>query len=207
MLKTVTFEAKNEQEAYKEASKQLRLAPEQIKLTIIKEKKGILGIGASTTYEATPDIDLAIAGKDYIDSMIRSLGIDVKMEMKKDDNDHIMYHVYSDENALLIGKEGRTLQAFQHLLRTYLSNFADEFVGVSLDIGDYNAQRKLQLEILATKTAKKVTQFRKEIKLKPMTAYERKIIHAKLGEWRDVETVSAGEGENRAIIIKLKDKI
>lgn len=206
MLKTIIIEAKNEQEAIKEASQQLRIAPEQIKLTIIKEKKGILGLGASTTYEATPDIDLSLAGKNYLDNIIVSLGISAKMELKKSEDNHIMYHIYSEENALLIGKEGRTLQALQYLLRSYLSNFSDDFIGVSLDIGDYNAQRKLQLEILATKTAKKVTQTGKESKLQPMSSYERKVIHAKLSEWRDVETISVGEGENRAVVIKPKQK-
>lgn len=206
MLKRIEIEAKNEAEALKEASKQLRIAERFIKLTIIKEKRGILGIGASTTYGAEPNIDLPLAGKEYLDGIFAGLGINAKMELKRTDDNHIMYHVYSDENALLIGREGRTLYALQHLLRTYLSNFTENFLTVTLDIGDYNAQRKLQVEILATKTAKKVARDGKAIALPPLSAYERRIVHTKLSEWRDVETESTGEGENRTLVIKPKDK-
>lgn len=206
MLKRIEIEAKNEAEALKEASRQLRIAERLIKLTIIKEKRGILGIGASTTYEAEPNIDLPLAGKEYLDGIFAGLGINAKMELKRTDDNHIMYHVYSDENALLIGREGRTLYAFQHLLRTFLSNFTENFLTVTLDIGDYNAQRKLQVEILATKTAKKVARDGKAIALPPLSAYERRIVHTKLSEWRDVETESTGEGEDRVLVIKPKDK-
>ena len=62
-----------------------------------------------------------------------------------------------------------------------------------------------QLEILATKTAKEVAKTKVEVKLKPMNSYERRVIHEKLSDWRDVYTESEGEGENRAIIIKPKN--
>ena len=75
---------------------------------------------------------------------------------------------------------------------------------VGLDIGGYRANRKRQLEVLATKTAKEVARTKIEVKLKPMNAYERKIIHEKLADWRDVYTESEGEGADRALVIKPK---
>ena len=60
------------------------------------------------------------------------------------------------------------------------------------------------LEILATKTAKEVAQTRIAVKLDPMNAYDRRIVHTKLSEWRDVITESEGEGEHRALVIKPK---
>jgi len=58
------------------------------------------------------------------------------------------------------------------------------------------------LEILATKTAKQVARTRIAAKLEPMNAYERRIIHTKLSDWRDVVTESEGEGHNRHLVIK-----
>jgi spoIIIJ-associated protein len=59
---------------------------------------------------------------------------------------------------------------------------------------------------LATKTAKTVARSRIEAKLQPMNAYERRIIHTKLSDWRDVSTVSEGEGPQRHLVIKPKRK-
>ncbi len=120
----------------------------------------------------------------------------------KEDGKEIYYHIYSEENALLIGRNGNTLRSLQYLVRNYLNSFTEEFVIVNVDIGNYNENRKKQLEILATKTAKEVAQTRIEVKLDPMNGYERRIIHTKLSEWRDVVTESVGEGDERSIIIK-----
>lgn len=126
------------------------------------------------------------------------------MEIRKISENEIFYRVQSTENALLIGKDGKTLLALQTLLRNHLSTFVDEPLLITLDIGNYHENRKRQLEILATKTAKDVARSRIAVKLDPMNAFDRRIIHAKLSDWRDVETESEGEGEERAIIIRPK---
>jgi spoIIIJ-associated protein len=203
MLKRVEFEAKNIQEAEKIAIEQLRLQRENIKLTVLREKKGLLGFGTSTTYEATPNVNLALEGKIYLESILKTLEIDSRMEVRTlSDGEEIHYHVESEENALLIGREGRTLISLQYMLRNYLNTYVDGHLIVSLDIGNYHENHRKQLEILATKTAKEVAQTRIAVKLDPMNAYDRRIIHTKLSEWRDVTTESEGEGENRALVIK-----
>lgn len=204
MLKKIEIEAKSLAEALKKASEQLKLAENKINLEVFKEKKGFLGVGAMTTYIATPKIDLTTEGKQYLEGVIGALDIESKMEIRSLSPNEIYYRVQTSENALLIGKDGRTLIALQTLLRNHLSTFTNEQLLVTLDIGNYHENRKKQLEILATKTAKDVARTRIAVKLDPMNAFDRRIIHAKLSEWRDVETQSEGEGEERAIIIKAK---
>ncbi|VEU79946.1 RNA-binding cell elongation regulator Jag/EloR [Haploplasma axanthum] len=207
MLKKVEIEAKTLAEAEKKAIQALRIPLNKLKFNIIKEKRGILGIGASTTYDVTPEVNLALEGKSYIEDILKNLGIDAQMEMRtKNDSKEIYYNLYSEENALLIGREGRTLKSLQFLVRNYLNIFTDEYLLVNVDIGNYNDNRQKQLEIMATKTAKEVARTRIEVKLDPMNAYERRIIHSKLAEWRDVYTESIGEGEERSIIIKPTNK-
>lgn len=92
--------------------------------------------------------------------------------------------------------------SLQYMLRNYLNTFVDGHLIISLDVGNYHENHRKQLEILATKTAKEVAQTRIAVKLDPMNAYDRRIIHTKLSEWRDVTTESEGEGENRALVIK-----
>ncbi|NLK12722.1 MAG: KH domain-containing protein [Candidatus Phytoplasma sp.] len=206
MFKNVEIEAKTLSEATKKAKELLKISEDRIKLTVLKEKKGILGIGASTLYLAEVDIDLVTEGKKYLDNILSALSIESKMEMRTLNGNEFYYRIESNENALIIGRDGRTLLAIQTLLRSYLNSFTTEPILVTLDIGNYNENRKRQLEILATKTAKQVAFTKKSIALEPMNAFDRRIIHSKLSEWRDVETESEGEGENRRIIVKAKRK-
>jgi spoIIIJ-associated protein len=120
--------------------------------------------------------------------------------------EQIHYLIDTYENSLLIGVKGKTLEALQTLVRNLISSYTKEKVVTTLDIGGYKSNRARQLEILATKTAKDVIKSKQPIKLKPMSAFERRIIHEKLAEWRDVFTESEGEGENRAIVIKPSNK-
>jgi spoIIIJ-associated protein len=204
MLKRIEFEAKNEQEAQQIATEQLRLQLNKIKLTVVREKKGLFS-GGTALYEAIADVNLALEGKAYLENILDAMGLDHKMELRTADNGkEIYFSVQSSQNALLIGREGRTLLALQYLLRNYLSNFVQTSIRVSLDIANYHENHKKQLEILATKTAKEVVQTKIPVKLDPMNAFDRRIIHTKLSEWRDVITESEGEGENRALVIKPK---
>jgi spoIIIJ-associated protein len=206
MLKKVEVEAKNLIEAEKLAVEQLKIQKEKIKMTILTEKKGLFGIGSSAVYEATPNVNLAIEGKQYLETILKAMDVKCQMEVRTVvEGEEIHYHVESDENALLIGREGRTLLALQFMLRNYLNVFVDNHLIISLDIGNYHENRRKQLEILATKTAKEVAQTRIAVKLDPMNAFDRRIIHTKLSEWRDVITESEGEGEERALVIKPKN--
>ncbi|MDX9807455.1 MAG: RNA-binding cell elongation regulator Jag/EloR [Acholeplasma sp.] len=207
MTKKVEFEAKNLKEAELKAVELLKMPLQYIKINTIKENKGFLGIGASTLYEAILEINLALEGKKYLDNIFQTLEIDVKTEFRSlNEGTEIYYQIQSKENALLIGRDGKTLDAIQTLLKAYLHNYTDEKLTVSLDIGQYKQNRKKQLEILATKLAKEVAFTRVEVRLDPMNSYERRIIHTKLAEWRDVYTESEGEGENRQIVIKPRKK-
>jgi len=205
MLKRVEFEAKTEAEALKIATEMLKIQSDKIKLEVLKEKKGLLGLGASVTYEATPNISLVTEGKVYLENILQTLEVDCRMEARTlNDGNEIHYLVESDENALLIGREGRTLRSLQYMLRNYLNTFVDGHLVVALDIGNYYENHQKQLEILATKTAKEVAKTKIAVKLDPMNAFDRRIIHTKLSEWRDVITESEGEGEERRLVIKPK---
>ena len=146
-------------------------------------------------------------GKRYIESILQAMNIEYQLEVRSLNNEHeIYYNVHTNENPLLIGIKGKTLEALQTLVRNLLQIYTKEQLVVNVDIGDYREHRKHQLEILSTKVAKEVVKTKVPVKLKPMSSYERRIIHNKLSEWRDVYTESEGEGTERAIVIKLKRK-
>jgi len=202
MLKRIEVEAKSEVEALELAVEKLGIAKDKIALKMTRDKKGFFSNGTAL-YEATPNIDLVEEGKNYVSSVLEAFGVDFEIEVKVlEEGNELYYSVQSNENALLIGREGRTLLALQFLLRQHLVSFSQTPVRIQLDIANYHENHRKQLEILATRTAKEVVKTGKQVKLDPMSPFDRRIVHAKLSEWRDVTTQSEGEGENRALIIK-----
>lgn len=204
-MKTLVFEAKNDDEARLHAARELRVNPTFITLNQ-EEKKGMLGLKKSVQYTATVNVNLLDFGYDFLKQTLSDLEIEVSIEAEQNtETGAFHYTIDSEENPLLIGKSGKTLHGFQTYMRNLMNLYSDEGVNVVLDIGDYKANRERQLEILATKTAKEVARSKIPATLRDLNAYERRIVHTKLSEWRDVTTVSEGERPNRYLVIKPKE--
>lgn len=176
------------------------------KLHVSEEKLFLNEIGENT-YEALLDVNLALEGRKYLESILNSIGIEqFNIEVRTiGQESEIHYVIDSSENPLLIGTKGHTLEALQTLIKNLIGSYTKDYIVVTLDIGSYRANRIHQLEILATKTAKSVAKTKIAVKLDPMNSFERRVIHEKLSDWRDVYTESEGEGEERAIVIKPKN--
>lgn len=202
-MKKLQFEIKSLNEALDYASKELRVNKEFVKIDVL-EKKTMLGIKRSYLVEATVIIDPAELGYNTLTTMFKNMELEASIEMKRRNDNEITYIVQSSENPLLIGKNGKTLENIQFFIRNIVNLYSEERLIVLVDIGGYKENRKKQLEILATKTAKEVARTRMEVKLESMNAYERRIVHTKLSDWRDVSTVSEGEGQDRHLVIKPK---
>ena len=200
MQKKVEIIAKNTEEAMAEAVKKLHISSDKIFINVLGELEDGLNC------EALVDINLTLEGKRYLEGILKALNIGYQIEARSvNGEEQIHYIIESYENSLLIGIKGRTLEALQILLRTLISTYTKDHIITSLDIGGYRSNRSHQLEILATKTAKEVAKTHVAVKLQPMNSYERRVIHEKLSDWRDVYTESEGEGENRAIVVKPKN--
>lgn len=117
---------------------------------------------------------------------------------------HINVDILNQDLGYLIGYRGETLYALQNILSSIAGKGIENRVRVILDIEGYKAKREKTLEDLADKVAKTVIRTKKPVKLEPMQAYERKIIHSKLQQNLKVETTSVGEEPHRRIIVSLK---
>lgn len=200
MQKKVEFIAESQEKAMEEAVKKLHLSADKIFINILGE------LPEGLNCEALVDVNLTLEGKKYLENILNALNIGYRIEARSVGDSQIYYNIDSNENPLLIGIKGKTLDALQVLVRSLISTYTKDKIVTTLDIGAYKSNRSHQLEILATKTAKEVAKTKVEVKLKPMNSYERRIIHEKLSEWRDVYTESEGTGEERAIVIKPKNK-
>ena len=201
MQKKVEFIAKNTEEAMAEAVKRLHISSDKIFVNVLGE------LPEGLNCEALVDVNLTLEGKKYLERILKALNIGYQIEARSVGREQqIHYIVDSYENSLLIGVKGKTLEAFQILLRNLISTYTKDHIITTLDIGGYRSNRAHQLEILATKTAKEVAKTKIAVKLQPMNSFERRVIHEKLSDWRDIYTESEGEGESRAIVIKPKNK-
>jgi spoIIIJ-associated protein len=202
-MKVYQFEAKSEDEALQIALEEFRVPKEHIEVSVLSTK-GL--IKKTLQCEARVTKEPADAGYEVLTKMFEKMNIEVTIEMSKRNTNEVEYRINSNENPILIGKNGKTLENIQFYVRHIVNSYSDERQIVLVDVGGYKANRKRQLEILATKTAKEVARSRVEAKLRPMNAYERRIIHTKLADWRDVSTVSEGEGHDRHLVIKPKKR-
>lgn len=94
----------------------------------------------------------------------------------------------------------------QNIISSIAGKGIQNRIRVILDIEGYKEKREKTLEDLAEKVSKTVIKTKKSVKLEPMQAYERKIIHSKLQQNPQVETISIGEEPYRRVVISLKNK-
>ena len=123
---------------------------------------------------------------------------------KGEPEDTITLHVEgADEEAmgLLIGRRGETLRSLQFLLNLLVSRRVQKWPQIVVDVGNYRQRRQESLEGLARRMAERVAQTGRSLMLEPMGAYERRIVHLALRDDPTVYTESAGEGENRKVVI------
>jgi len=130
---------------------------------------------------------------------VSSIGVSLSSAEEKDVVD---LDVKIDEPQILIGQGGQTLFEIQRILRTILNKKLQNVFYFNLDINDYKKNKIEYLKDMAKSLAGQVSLTKEEKALLPMSAYERRIIHAELSQRADVITESQGEGFDRHIVIK-----
>lgn len=118
--------------------------------------------------------------------------------------DAIDLDIKIEEPQILIGQQGQTLFEIQRLLRAVLNRKMQKFFYVNLDINDYKKKKIEYLKDLAKDLADQVSLTKEEKALSPMSAYERRVIHAELSQRTDVVTESQGDSFDRHIVIRPK---
>lgn len=106
------------------------------------------------------------------------------------------------EARYLIGSAGQNLKALEHIVRIIAYKKFPEIKKVTVDINEYRKERERQLREIARMAAQKAIQTNSAVKLPPMNAFERKIIHTELSIRPDVTTESQGDPPRRQLIVK-----
>ncbi len=154
-------------------------------------------------FSAEEQSEAAEEAKNFLSGVFHGMGLDVQME-KMVSEERILFSLHGEGLGILIGKHGQTLDALQYLTNLAANKNFRRHYFVLLDVEDYRERRKQTLESLAHRLAGKVKRTGEEVRLEPMPAGERRIIHLALQNDKAVTTESEGETPYRCVVIKRK---
>jgi spoIIIJ-associated protein len=194
------FQAKSKDGLLEKALNELNVKEDEV-ITNSYEEKGGLFSGKKYTIEVVKLSDIAALGKEILLELLQGLGIKSNIETKVRDS-QIKYEIFSQSNSLLIGKKGHILDSIQIYLRQSIFNAIDLYVNVSVDVERYKEKQDYFLEKRVKKIARDVTLSKVDVKLDPMNAYDRKVVHTALQGFKYIKTESEGEEPNRCVVIK-----
>jgi spoIIIJ-associated protein len=143
--------------------------------------------------------------REYLTKVTTEMGVSARIEINEDE-DVFTVKMFSNNNPILIGKDGRTLSSLQHLMRQTLSNQIKFNVRVNLDASNYKAKKERFFEKDIKNIINDVMKSKDEVKLDPMNSYNRRLIHSIASEYYNIETESFGEEPNRYVVIRYVEK-
>ena len=155
--------------------------------------------GALTDEELDLVADTAIAA---LKDILKYFNVgQVTIDEYEGDEGELILDITGDDLAVLIGRHGRTLESLQFLISVITSRTIGFRYPIVVDVEGYKSRQRQKLEDIAESAAHRAISQDKEIRLRPMTPYERRIIHIALRDNPDVETYSEGEGRGRRVVI------
>lgn len=205
-INKVVFEGKNYEQALLKAEDKFGLSEEEMIIEVLNEgTKGILGIGGkSTKIEVIPYSYIAVYVEEFIIELLSHFNLDGVSVEASYNNNVVEVAIDSENNGVLIGKNGRTLNALILVVTQAARQQIGSYVKVSLNISNYKDARIKQLERIAHKVSRSVAKTKIEAKLEPMNSFERRVIHEYLSGDKFVTTTSEGDEPKRYVVIKLK---
>jgi spoIIIJ-associated protein len=206
-VKKVVATAKTIDDAVQKALLELGVPRDKVIVRVLEEpSKGLFGlIGArDAKVEVEYNVDPVGQGLVFLQDVLRNMKVDARVETRHTE-DGILFDIQGTNLGMIIGRRGQTLDSLQYLVNVVANRHVDKHVRIILDAENYRARRKETLEQLADRTARKVLQTKRMVRLEPMSAAERKVIHAFLQKRADVVTYSEGEEPHRYIVIAPKE--
>jgi Predicted RNA-binding protein len=205
VMEKFVFEGKSEEDALESAKTELMVNNDEIFYNVLSEEKGGLFKSKKVSIEVTKKTSVIEFIKEYIKEITKLMGIDANLETREREG-NLSITIYSDNNNVLIGKNGKNMDALSVIVRQAIYMELGRYYNFNLDIGEYKVKQQRNLESFAKQIARDVYKSKVEAKLDPMNSYERRIIHNILNDDKRVYTESVGEEPNRCIVVKPKEE-
>lgn len=126
---------------------------------------------------------------------------EVTIDEYEGDEGELILDITGDDLAVLIGRHGRTLDALQFVVSAITVRAMGFHYPVIVDVEGYKGRQRDKIESIARSTANKAANQHRSVKMRPMTPYERRIVHVALRDDDRVDTASEGEGSARHVVV------
>lgn len=133
------------------------------------------------------------------EELLENIGLMLKVEVDRLSDRNYLVNLYGEDNGIIIGKKGKTLNSFEYLLNSIMKDYR-----IEVDVEGFKAKRTETLRELGKKMAEKALKSGKPVRLNPMPPRERKIIHEVVNKYPELDTYSEGRDPKRYIVIKRK---
>jgi spoIIIJ-associated protein len=207
-MEEIEIAAATVEQAIEKAEAQLGLNRDQFEVEVVREgKSGTSAKGEEALVRVTPvtptEKDAVKVVTEILDTLLRLLGVTGKVEVISDEIP-LALDIKGDDLGILIGRRGQTLACLEYITKLILVGRLKTWLPLSVDVAGYKERRRDSLQRLALYLAEQVKSRRNSITMEPMPADERRIVHLTLADNPDVTTHSIGEGEDRKVVISLR---
>lgn len=192
------FTAKTVQDAVNLACQELNVTVDDLNYEVISETKTFFTKRAEIECYTIAMVQEYIEG--YVRRFISEMGFEVETVSYLQDG-RIYCNINTSNNSILIGKAGVILRAINFIVKNAVSTTYKKRIELSIDINGYKEERYKKVASMARKLGKQVLRTKADVKLDPMPADERKVMHQELAKLDHVKTQSYGEGKNRHMVI------
>ena len=126
---------------------------------------------------------------------------------EREGREMLVLNIKTDDAKIMIGQAGDNLFAFQHVVRLLFrkQSSEDKMMPFMIDVNNYRQEKEENLRSLARSAALNVRRTKEKEVLRPMPAYDRRIVHTFLADEEDLVTVSYGDDPDRQVVVKLKE--
>ena len=207
-MEGIEITAATVEQAIEKAEAQLGLNRDQFEVEVVREgKSGISAKGEETLVRVTPvtppEKYAVKVITEILDTLLGLLGVTGKVEVLSDEIP-LALDIKGDDLGILIGRRGQTLACLEYITKLIVVGRLKTWLPLSVDVAEYKERRRDSLQRLALYLAEQVKSRRNSITMEPMPADERRIVHLTLADNPDVTTHSIGEGEDRKVVILLR---
>lgn len=203
MITSYKYEGKNNEELLIDALTELKVTRDDVYFKQTTEE-GKLFKAKKYIIEIIKKEDVINYIKKYINEFANKFGVKINSEVRESDG-IINVMLVTENNALLIGKDGKNIDAIQILLRQAVCNQTNQNIKVLVDISGYKNKKNKNLEFEIKKICKEVLNTKVEVKLDRMNSYQRRIVHTVVSEFPNLKSESIGEAPNRYTVISYKE--
>lgn len=141
--------------------------------------------------------------KETVKEMIAKMGFSGEVSLWRSEGEimPVVCNISSQESNFLIGQYGVNLQALQHMARILVRAKTEEKTNFILDVNQYRQEKNQSVIDLAKEAAEEALREGRSVVMRPMSAYERRLVHLELSKNNQIKTESIGEGEARKVVI------